>query len=348
MKRLLTPSFVLVAVVLIAIECATRLWMTDIFSGRFDYGYHPTAGFIEHDDGTVELRRTGGRHFYAQQFAAAKPAGTLRIITIGDSIARGTVLEQSYPWLLGEDLRRDGWQVESLNLSVPGYGARRKLIVLRQALHYQPDLVILHLGLSNEFEDERDAARAVDAADWHPRNWLMKSYLLRRLHEYKSEFMFLRWLPGEIRAQTELSDAIDEQMADRDPVRQRAWQQSFEQATAEALALLDRQSIPLILVPRVVLDRSGRAPVLDDEGLTGLVDRLIAASRATNAGTGSSKRAGINWLQPRDVLGAQPAPALFADDRIHWKLAAHQRVAQALAHDVEAEFPREGPGAPNR
>lgn len=343
-SRLITRSFLAVALILIAIEVASRFWMTDIFSGRFEYGYHPTAGFIEHPDGSIELRRTGGRHFYPQQFNAVRPAGTLRIITIGDSVSRGATLEQSYPWLLGEDLRRDGYAVESLNFSVPGYGARRKLIVLRQALHYQPDLVVLHLGLSNEFEDERDAARARDAASWHPRNWLMKSYLLKRLYEYKTENVFLRWLPGEIRAQTDLSDAIDEATANRSEARRVAWRAAFTQATDQSLRMVDARQIPLILVPRVVLAPAGQPPGLNDDGVTALVDGLIAALPRGDGAAPGEPQARITWLQPRDVLGPNPSPELFGGDRIHWKPEAHQMFAKALAKRIEAERPRESAG----
>ena len=351
-RRLITRSFLAVALVLIAIEGASRLWMTDIFSGRFEYGYHPTAGFIEHPDGSIELRRTGGRHFYPQQFNAIRPAGTLRIITIGDSISRGATLEQSYPWLLGEELRRDGYAVEALNFSVPGYGARRKMIVLRQALQYQPDLVVLHLGMSNEFEDERDAARARDAASWHPRNWLMKSYLIRRLYEYKTEYVFLRWLPAQIRAQTYLSDAIDEGTANLSAARRAAWRVTFTQATDQSLRLIAAQRIPLILVPRVVLapaghpagQPAGQPAGLKDDGVTALVDGLIAARPRGDGPSPADPQSRITWLQPGDVLGPNPSPELFGGDRIHWKPEAHQLFARALAKRIEADRAREGAG----
>ncbi|NJK93062.1 MAG: hypothetical protein HC904_15325 [Blastochloris sp.] len=160
--KFLTHAFLIVLASLIAAELVVRIFFARNMSGRFDYGYHPTAGFVEQSDGTVRLVRAGGRRFRPQQFQMPKPAGTYRVFVIGDSVPRGPSLEGAYAWQLQEMLQKKGIQAEVLNLAVAGYGVRRNQIVLKQALTYQPDLIILHLYLGNEFEDQRERGRADD------------------------------------------------------------------------------------------------------------------------------------------------------------------------------------------
>jgi hypothetical protein len=47
---------------------------------------------------------------------------------------------------------------------------------MRKILQYDPSLIILHLNDSNEYEDEREC-RSRDFKGWHPRHWLMKSFI---------------------------------------------------------------------------------------------------------------------------------------------------------------------------
>ena len=147
-----TPAFLAVVLILVAIELLIRFTMVDFFSGRYQYGFDEASGFVENPNGNVRFVRAGGRRFYEQSMSKSKTANTFRIITVGDSIARGASLEESYPAVLGEQMRSRGFQVESINLAVPGFGARRQQIVLRRALRYSPDLIIFHFGMSNEFE----------------------------------------------------------------------------------------------------------------------------------------------------------------------------------------------------
>ena len=155
-----TPAFLAVLVTLVIMELLIRFTMVDFFSGRYQYGFDEQSGFFDNSNGTVQFVRAGGRRFYEQSMERTKPANTFRIITVGDSIARGASLSEAYPALLGEQLRARGYRVESINLAVPGFGARRQQIVLRRALSYSPDLIIFHFGMSNEFEDDRDWGRA--------------------------------------------------------------------------------------------------------------------------------------------------------------------------------------------
>ena len=42
---------------LVGAELVVRVFFARSMAGRFDYGYHPTAGFVERADGTVRLTK---------------------------------------------------------------------------------------------------------------------------------------------------------------------------------------------------------------------------------------------------------------------------------------------------
>jgi len=168
--RICSKAFLLFLGVLLAAELIARVFFAQTLSGRFDYGYAPRAGFVEHADGRVDLVRAGGRRFFPQSFTMHRPADTFRIMVIGDSVPRGKNVASSYAGQLGTLLNDSGIRTESLNLCVPGFGARRKQLVLEQALKYEPSLIILHVNGSNEFEDEREWKRHEEFQSNHPRN----------------------------------------------------------------------------------------------------------------------------------------------------------------------------------
>jgi hypothetical protein len=75
-----------------------------------------------------------------------------RVVVLGDSIAAGYGVsdEQTFPRLL--DVRDNGIAVE--NLAVEGYGPGQELLVLRRdGLRQQPDVVVLAVCLRNDFVD---------------------------------------------------------------------------------------------------------------------------------------------------------------------------------------------------
>ncbi len=316
--RIATKAFLLSAVLLIGLEGLARLAFNDTFVGRFDYGYHPTAGFVELDD-RVDLRSAGGRHFWAQSFAHPKPAGRFRIFTVGDSVARGNAVELAYPHLLGEMLRARGHNVESMNLSVAGYGVRRRLVVLEQALKYEPDLIILHLNHTNEYEDEREWRRAMDAKSWRPSEWLQKSYIIARLDEAKTERLFWK-LPTGMRSVREVNDHDAELAAAQDGDQGRVWDQRFQEKTMETVRLLQARGVPVILLTKASLDTTR-------SHLDGYAQDTFAATL-----TGP----GVSVISTRQVFSGLPDFAqYFSRDGVHWKPQGHRVMADALTAFVD-------------
>lgn len=80
-----------------------------------------------------------------KEYALVKPAGTYRIIVLGDSVTLGHGVgdDETFSALLEQELARAG-PTEVLNMGVSGFGTAEELTQLRQVgLAYEPDLVIL-------------------------------------------------------------------------------------------------------------------------------------------------------------------------------------------------------------
>lgn len=310
MKPWLSRSCLLALALFCTGELVVRLFFSRNMSGRFDYGYHPTAGFQENGDGTVQLVRAGGRRFHPQSFSQTRPEGTFRILVIGDSVPRGPSLETSYPRLLGGQLRAAGVKAESFNLAVAGYGSHRKQIVLRQALKYHPSLVILHVNGSNEYEDEREYKRSEEFKSWHPRNWPMKSLVIRRLYEAKTEQMFWKWLPVEVRAQRAINDADAEVSASVNPKKVQEWDERVRRLTAESIALARSSGVPILLVTQATVDRQATGkPTLEE----GKLDELAR----------SLEQPMVGYVSMKKVLETNDYPNLYADTS-HLKREGHR------------------------
>jgi hypothetical protein len=325
MKKLITPAFLMVVCLLVLVEMGARLFFAQDISGRFAYGYDPQAGFDEHRDGTVELFRAGGRRFHPQSFQRRRPAGTFRIFVVGDSVPRGPSYKEAYPWLLGEELKQMHVQAESINLAVPGYGARRCQIVLKKALEFEPSLVILHVNDANKWEDEREWRRSQEFNGWHPQHWLMKIFIFRRLYEAKMEKVFWPLVPEEIRLKYAANDADAQVAASQDPGEIAARIKLARETTAANVALVQGGNIPLLLVTQCRLEEdAGRRVVLRDHGLDELADSLT--------------RPGVYHISMKQVFSRVPDfKAYFANFSGHLKESGHLLLARAIVRKIEAE-----------
>ena len=316
MNPWLRNSFLLALAMLVTAEVVVRVFFARNMSGRFDYGYHPTAGFVEKADGTINLVRAGGRRFRPQTFSKAPPPGVFRILVVGDSVPRGPSLEGAYAWQLGEALRARGIKAESFNLCVPGYGAHRNQIVLRQALEYGPSLVILHVNHSNEYEDEREFKRSQEFNNWHPKNWLMKSLVVRRLYEAKTEQVFWEWLPPAIRLGRGVNDADAELAAGMNAETLRRWDERVREYTAGSVALARAKGVPILLLTQAFKgkDAAGR-PELNSYQLDSIATSL--------AGDGAYH------LSVKEILSPLDCAPLFADGS-HLRAEGHTIIAEAI------------------
>ncbi|MEP7010417.1 MAG: SGNH/GDSL hydrolase family protein [Acidobacteriota bacterium] len=101
----------------------------------------------------------------------AKPPGVYRIVVIGDSIAAGLKVdrfEDTFPSILGEELRAKGVKAEVISLAVSGYNTQQEVETLREkGLQYQPDLVLLSYSLSSREHIDGDIYKTLLEEEQH-------------------------------------------------------------------------------------------------------------------------------------------------------------------------------------
>ena len=84
--------------------------------------------------------------FRDSEHSQQKPAGVFRIAVLGDSYMEGgqVPLDSVFSKVLEQTLRDRGYDCETLNFGVSGYGPDQELVLLKKyALQFDPDLVIL-------------------------------------------------------------------------------------------------------------------------------------------------------------------------------------------------------------
>jgi hypothetical protein len=150
-------SLASVALALGGAELLARHWTPDylarkrglqVYSRWYGWGGRPGA-VASMGGGRVSLNARGYR---GRELTLPKATGRTRVAVVGDSLAFGFGVadEQTFPYLL--DVRDNG--LEAGNLAVAGYGPGQELLVLqRDALPLDPDVVILAVCLRNDFVD---------------------------------------------------------------------------------------------------------------------------------------------------------------------------------------------------
>jgi lysophospholipase L1-like esterase len=179
--------------------------------GRFRLARNPRLGYepvpdLDHQGdvgrGFDFKGRSNGMGFRDRDHPLAKPAGTLRILVLGDSLAWGFAVRRSdaiFPYLLERNLERQGLKAEVLNFGVSGYNTMQEVAMLEdRGLAYRPDLVLLAYCLNDRTEaagglmegllarERKSASRFAFLAS----PWLMRSHLWRTLRYHPT---FASW-----------------------------------------------------------------------------------------------------------------------------------------------------------
>src|ERR1700674_5798443 len=197
--RIVVPAIVALAA-LALLELSAYFGFHESSSERNAFGFSRDASFAV-DGPFVEISAAASRRFWTQRYPQAKPPGWKRIVVVGDSAARGATLEDSVTGALHRQLsERCAMPTEVWNLSSPGYGSRRKHVVVEKALEYHPDLIIYHAGVTTEYEDSREWERYTEYHSWHPRHWVDQLPFLGRVKLSKVEKLYWQWLPEDVRA----------------------------------------------------------------------------------------------------------------------------------------------------
>lgn len=134
---------------------------TDYRYGQYTLrGIRPNAEFRHSSvDGTWTFV-TNSRGFRdTREFAYAKPEGTLRVLSLGDSHTQGYEVRQeaTFSAVLERYLARRGARAEVLNAGVSGFSTAEALAFLEnEGYKYRPDVVVLGF-YANDFEDNLKA-----------------------------------------------------------------------------------------------------------------------------------------------------------------------------------------------
>ena len=127
---------------------------------------------------------TNAQGFRADYPTEAKPAGTFRIICLGDSVTFGyrvpvvwpdkpTEFDPEwlpFPMLLEKELRKanQGRAIEAFPMAVPGYSSHQGLAWLRRDIdHLQPDMLIVSFGWNDVSLSDAPDRQAI-RTDWYP------------------------------------------------------------------------------------------------------------------------------------------------------------------------------------
>lgn len=108
-------------------------------------------------DVTLETNSRGLRE--SESVGYAKPAGTKRVLLLGDSFTLGYTVEgpDTISGLLGARLAAEGREVEVLNGGTEGYSTDQEVLWLaREGARYAPDVVVLQMYENDIFWNSQD------------------------------------------------------------------------------------------------------------------------------------------------------------------------------------------------
>lgn len=134
---------------------------TDYRYGEYTLrGIRPNAHFRHSSvDGSWTFVTNGRGLRDSREFPYAKPAGTLRVLALGDSHTQGYEVRQdsTFAAVLERYLAHRGVRAEVLNAGVSGFSTAEALAYLEnEGYKYQPDVAVLAF-YANDFEDNLKA-----------------------------------------------------------------------------------------------------------------------------------------------------------------------------------------------
>lgn len=135
---------------------------TDYQYGRYTIrGIRPNSEYLMSSvDGTWKFVTNDRGFRNSKPFTYAKPAGTFRVLSIGDSHTQGYEVRQelTFSAVLERLLRFHAKEAQVINAGVSGFGTAEELVFLEnEGIKYSPDVVVLGF-FANDFTDNVRAA----------------------------------------------------------------------------------------------------------------------------------------------------------------------------------------------
>jgi lysophospholipase L1-like esterase len=278
-----------------------------------------------------------------RDFAYEKPAGTKRVLSLGDSFTVGYEVagEDCFSSVLERELSARGVAVEVLNAGVSGFSTAEACLYLERELHrYQPDLVVYSFFENDLLDNVRTGLFEVVDGKLVAR---AQSYVpAGRAANLLNTNPVLSWLSQHSDAFS-LAKESATRIAKRKLVEERAGIGGSSAVVAEPPPDLEAQRQHALLA--AILERmhawtSARGipfviqsiPFPAEDGSGALVDKF--PHHAFDA-----RRPGMAFLSMREVLEPFTAskPLYFRRSHSHWTPFAHARSGAALAELVLRE-----------
>jgi len=135
---------------------------TDYHYGPYTIrGIRPNAEFWHTSlDGSWKFVTNSKGFRNTKEFSYDKPAGMLRVLSLGDSHTQGYEVRQEFTFsaVLERFLNQNNTKAEVINTGVSGFSTAEELVLLdNEAVKYHPDVVVLGF-FDNDFEDNLKAA----------------------------------------------------------------------------------------------------------------------------------------------------------------------------------------------
>jgi GDSL-like Lipase/Acylhydrolase family len=296
------------------------------------YPYWPQYGFegsraCFHVRADMACAPTRDMNIIPQTFPLKKPAAELRIIVVGASISwEGSGPHQgssdgNYPSRMLASLVHDhlGRSLRLINLSVPGSGSTREVVRFREALEYDPDVLVIHVHDTNEIrEDQRRAyVNGLHAG------LAGKLLYLNSVVVLKAWWSKLFAVPVPHPAAEDVSNETE---GLDDAAKLDRWQNGLKRNVQTMLDLAKGRGVPVILVGPSRIDPHGRS---------GARDRPLNAYLSTRVGPGVQF---LNVVEAFRDDFAHRHRALFKDN-IHFSAQGTRVVGAALEPLVESALP---------
>ncbi|MET0794076.1 MAG: SGNH/GDSL hydrolase family protein [Polyangiaceae bacterium] len=319
---------------LAAAELGTRAFFKPPYISVATYaGYYPLAALYGFEGSRACFRsgeqftcaRSKDMNIIPQTFPARKPAGEKRIVVVGSSVSwEGSAAgqgksEDNYPSRTLAQLQHAHPErsLRLINLSVPGFGTTREVVRLREALEYEPDLLIVHVHDTNEIrEDQRRAyVKSLHAG------------LAGKLLYLQSVVVLKEWwgeafeLPRSARGTVDTGNEND---ALNDAAKIERWTSGMKRNVQTMLDLAKAQSVPVVLVGPSRWDRRA-----------GVRERPLNEYYSARA---PASAAYLNVVELFRAEFARRHRPLFKDN-VHYSAEGTRVIASALTPLIESALP---------
>ncbi len=283
------------------------------FDDTYNYGFDEKKPLWFEKNDRLYFYPTQYINYHRQSLPAVKKDNEFRIFTFGGSVSRG--LETgNYSYYLQEILNAENknhhWSV--LNLSADGIGSQRMLLLLKKILPLKPDLIILHVHGSNEYEDERDNAYRNELHSGL-NGAILQSHLfvlVKKIYVYISSS-----------DNPPVSDADNELNASQNPSNQQRWLRAIGLNLSKMLELCAQSNVPVILV--------GRAEKL--EGIHGYASaRTCQINNILKKFTGAETIYFDTAEKFQKIQPTAQGKSLLFIDKTHWTEYGHRLIAWEL------------------